>query len=145
MKVALLCQALELPPPAVHSKKYSTPPMSVAVVAVIVIDVGPVAVGTLAQVSGSGVGGVVSGLTVRIVSSAMAVVVLRALPAASFKSAPAMTWSWSVPTPFAVTGTLKIPGAVSVTVPMATVASPALLKSAAETVASSMSSLKVTV
>lgn len=42
-------------------------------------------------------------------------------------------------------GTLKTPGEISVTVPMATVAMPALLKSAAVTVLASMSSLKVTV
>ena len=44
-----------------------------------------------------------------------------------------------------LTGTLKTPGEVSVTVPMLALAVPALLKSSAPTVAASMSSLKVIV
>ena len=75
----------------------------------------------------------------------MAVAVLRALPATSLRTAPAITWSCRVPAVVGVTGTVKTPGVVSVTVPMVTVALPALPKSAAETVLASMSSLKVTV
>lgn len=61
--VVLDCQLLLLLPSVVHSKRYSTGGLSasVAVVAVIVIVLGPVAVGTEDQVIGSGVGGVVSG------------------------------------------------------------------------------------
>jgi hypothetical protein len=45
----------------VQSKKYSTPLGSVAVVAVIAIEVLPVAYGKIAHVIGFGLGGVVSG------------------------------------------------------------------------------------
>ena len=75
----------------------------------------------------------------------MAEVVSRALPMASFSTAPRLTLSWRVPAPVAVTGTVKTPKEVSVTVPMVTAALPALPKSLAETVLASMSLLKVTV
>ena len=56
-----LCQPLSGPPPAVHSKKYSTPLGSVAVVAVMVIEVSPSALGGTAKLIGSGLGAVRSG------------------------------------------------------------------------------------
>jgi hypothetical protein len=59
--VGLSCQELSWPPVVRQSKKYSTPDISDAVVAVIVIEFGPVAAGFDAQVIGLGVGGVVSG------------------------------------------------------------------------------------
>ena len=68
--VVLVCHPLLALPSVVHSKKYSTGILSsVAVVAVIVIVYGLVAVGTDAQVIGFGDGGVRSGTGgVRLVS-----------------------------------------------------------------------------
>ncbi len=59
-----VCHALSWPPVEVQSKKYSTPLVSVAVVATIAIEVEPVAYGAVAHVIGLGEGGVVSGAVV---------------------------------------------------------------------------------
>ena len=84
-------------------------------------------------------------VTVKVVSSGIADVVPSALPAASVRTAPALIFSWSVPTLVGVTPTLNTPGEVSVIEPTVIVELPALPKSAASTVLASMSSLKVTV
>ena len=69
----------------------------------------------------------------------------RSLPARSLITAPDGICRIRVPAVLAVTGTLKTPAEVSVMLPMLIVDVPEFTKSVASTVASSMSSLNVTV
>ena len=64
MLCLLSCQALSWAWSVLQSKKYCTPLGSVAVVAVIEIELGPVAAGADENVIGLGTGGVVSGASV---------------------------------------------------------------------------------
>jgi hypothetical protein len=93
------------------------------------------------------VGGTKSGgeVTVMVVLSRIAEVVTSELPATSFRTAPDATLNISVPGMVGVTCMVNIPGSTSLTELMVTALVPALAKSAALTVAASMSSLKVMV
>ena len=84
-------------------------------------------------------------MTVIVVLSGIAEVVLRSLPARSSIKAFCLIRRMRVPVEVGVTGTLKTPGEVSLTVPMLMAAVPPFSKSAAVTVAALISSLKVTV